>query len=199
MSELEEKFDKAIKEIKSCFVVAQAMAKNSFSVSEENIKLKAENERLKETNQKLHRRVQATESALVEWRKFSNLTEKQSTGRFFPALMRYALDKSEEENERLKAFALKLVESEEELQQLDYWAEEYLHAYDQLSSIRDIAAENERLTKIITNAKIVAAKAKNAKEYYEELVEGRFVEIPPIAKKLVNQSGRDFEQALEGE
>ena len=49
------------------------------------------------------------------------------------------------ENERLKSFALKLVETEEELQQLDYWAEEYLHAYDQLAGIRYIAAEYERL------------------------------------------------------
>ncbi len=39
------------------------------------------------------------------------------------------------ENKKLKVFALKLVENEEELESLDYWAEEYLHAYEQLAKI----------------------------------------------------------------
>ena len=45
---LDEKFDEAIGKAKSCFVVAQAMAKNEFAVVEENTKLQAENKNLKQ-------------------------------------------------------------------------------------------------------------------------------------------------------
>lgn len=48
MSELDDKFNKAVEDIKSYFVVAQAMAKNSFKISEERDGLRAENERLKD-------------------------------------------------------------------------------------------------------------------------------------------------------
>lgn len=64
--------------------------------------LETENEQLKSTNKKLHRRVQETESALIEWRKISELTKEQTTGRFYPALLRYALTRVEAENERLR-------------------------------------------------------------------------------------------------
>jgi len=47
MSKLDDKFLAAIEEIKTCFVVAQAMAKNSFSISEENKRLKEEIVQLK--------------------------------------------------------------------------------------------------------------------------------------------------------
>lgn len=40
MSKLDDKFIAAIEEIKTCFVVAQAMAKNSFKISEENTRLR---------------------------------------------------------------------------------------------------------------------------------------------------------------
>ena len=56
------------------------------------------------------------------------------------------------ENQTLKAFALKLVDDEAELSQLDYWAEEYRHAYNALASITEqeqqlaaARAENEKL------------------------------------------------------
>ncbi|MHC4397424.1 MAG: hypothetical protein ACYS1A_17425 [Planctomycetota bacterium] len=62
-----------------------------------------EYEQLRTTNRKLHRRTQEAEAASIEWRKFSELTKEQSTGRFFPALMRKALSDAHEENERLRA------------------------------------------------------------------------------------------------
>lgn len=50
--------------------------------------------------------------------------------------------KPEAELEKLKKFALVLVEGDEkELEHLDYWAEEYLHAYEQLTKIGEIEAE----------------------------------------------------------
>ena len=49
-----------------------------------------------ETNKKLHIRTQQAESAFCEWRKFSELTKGQATGRFYPAMMRWALTKQEE-------------------------------------------------------------------------------------------------------
>ena len=55
--------------------------------------------------------------------------------------------KLQAENKKLKVFALKLVENEEELESLDYWAEEYLHAYGQLSKIAEFEAENKKLKK----------------------------------------------------
>ena len=60
-------------------------------------------EAAKETNKRLHRRTQEAESAIFEWQKISEFTKKQSTGRFYPALMRYALTKAHEENEQLQA------------------------------------------------------------------------------------------------
>lgn len=47
MSEFDEKFNRLIEEIKGMFVVAQAMAKNSFQVSLENERLKEENSTFK--------------------------------------------------------------------------------------------------------------------------------------------------------
>lgn len=57
---------------------------------------------LKETNRRLNRRCQEAESAMMEWKEISDLTKEQRTGRFCPALMRYALTKAGLENERLK-------------------------------------------------------------------------------------------------
>lgn len=48
MSKLDDKFAAAIEEIKNCFVVAQGMAKNCFSVGEKNEVLREENKRLRE-------------------------------------------------------------------------------------------------------------------------------------------------------
>jgi len=48
MSKLDDKFVSAIEEIKECFVVAQAMAKNSFKTGLLNDDLRAENKRLKD-------------------------------------------------------------------------------------------------------------------------------------------------------
>ena len=67
-----------------------------------------------------------------------------------------------------------------------------------LVAYNNLQTENKRLKEIIDSAKTVAVKAKNAKEYYDNLIECRFVELPPIAKILVNQIGKDIEQALKG-
>ena len=56
-----------------------------------------------------------------------------------------AYNKLQAENKKLKAFALKLVEDEGELQNLDYWAEEYLHAYEQLAGVSEIEIKREQL------------------------------------------------------
>lgn len=63
----------------------------------------AEVEAWKATNERLNRRCQKAESALPEWRKFSELTKEQAIGRFFPALMRCALNIAEDENNSLRA------------------------------------------------------------------------------------------------
>jgi hypothetical protein len=72
----------------------------------------AAREKAEETNKRLHRRTQEAESACVEWKKFSELTKGQATGRFYPALMRYALTKAHEENEQLQA-SIKLLQRAE--------------------------------------------------------------------------------------
>jgi hypothetical protein len=48
MSKLDDKFNNAVEEIKDAFTVAQAMAKSSFSVSDENDALRKENKTLME-------------------------------------------------------------------------------------------------------------------------------------------------------
>lgn len=59
------------------------------------------------------------------------LTEHREANQVFVRILD-AYDKLKTENEKLKKFALKLVEEESELTEknLDYWAEEYLHAYE---------------------------------------------------------------------
>lgn len=47
MSEMIDRFYKAIEDIKNMFTVAQAMAENSFKVSEENTRLREALEKLK--------------------------------------------------------------------------------------------------------------------------------------------------------
>lgn len=46
-------------------------------------------------------------------------------------------------------FIKKLVDEEEVEENLEYWAEEYLHAYEQLTKINEIEAENERLKRLL--------------------------------------------------
>jgi hypothetical protein len=60
--------------------------------------LEQEKTNLQKTNRKLNRRCQEAESAMIEWKKISAYTKNQSTGRFLPAMMRYALTKAEEKN-----------------------------------------------------------------------------------------------------
>ena len=53
--------------------------------------------------------------------KFSELSKGQATGRFYPAMMRYALTKAEEENKRLKE--LNEIAKEACQEQLNHWNE----------------------------------------------------------------------------
>ena len=61
---------------------------------------------------------------------------------------------------KLKAFALKLVGNEEELESLDYWAEEYLHAYEQLGEIAEIVAENKKLKERVEQLAVIETGLK---------------------------------------
>ena len=63
---------------------------------------------------------------------------------YFPVRCKCGELQLQAENKRLKDFVLKLVEKED-LEELDYWAEEYLHAYEQLAKIQEIQAENKEL------------------------------------------------------
>lgn len=56
---------------------------------------------LRSSHTKLHSRAQLAENALPEWKEICAATAGQATGRFFPALIRLALRKAEEENAEL--------------------------------------------------------------------------------------------------
>lgn len=49
----------------------------------------------------------------------------------------------------------------------------------------------------IERAKELCRKYAKSTEYYDDLVEGNFVEMPPIARKLVNQVGDEILKELE--
>jgi len=91
-------------------------------------------------------------------------------------------------NKRLKEFALKLVEEEGELDDLDYWAEEYLHAYKQLANINEIETENKRLREAIEAALRISDlwTLKEVETMFED-----------EAKALLEMKNR-FQQALKG-
>ena len=49
----------------------------------------------------------------------------------------------------------------------------------------------------IEKAKELCRKYVKATEYYDDLIEGRFVEMPSIARKLVNQVAQEVLDELE--
>ena len=50
---------------------------------------------------------------------------------------------------------------------------------------------------IIEKAKKLCRKYAKATDYYDELIEGDFVQMPPLAQKLVNQVGQEILEELE--
>jgi hypothetical protein len=63
--------------------------------AQENNKLKAELSAAREKNRELNRRAQC----VPQWRKLSEATKEQATGRFYPAVMRLALTEALQEVE----------------------------------------------------------------------------------------------------
>jgi hypothetical protein len=49
----------------------------------------------------------------------------------------------------------------------------------------------------IEKAKELCRKYAKATEYHDELIEGGFVEMPPVVKKFVNQVGQEILDELE--
>ncbi len=101
------------------------------------------------------------------------------------------------ENKKLKEFALKLIDEEEELEYLDYWAEEYLHAYNQLSEINKIVAENKKKDKLIFAYESVRAPINPllaANKELKERIEFAVEYLPESPDKAL----RFLEPALKG-
>ena len=60
-----------------------------------------------------------------------------------------------------------------------------------IDTIKQLKAANKKAAEIAT-------KYVNATEYYDNLMYCEFVEMPPLAKKLVNDAGKAILKALEG-
>ena len=58
--------------------------------------------------------------------------------------------------------------------------------------------EKERLGLIIEDLRIIGIEYAKATEYYDEIIERRFVEMPTMTKKICNQVGKEILQALDG-
>ena len=57
----------------------------------------------------------------------------------------------------------------------------------------------QQLQAQLKKVKAIGEKYSKATEYYDELAEGDFVKLPPVALKLVNQIGNEILQALKGD